>query len=640
MQLQNPTILYFLLLLLIPILVHLFQLRKFKTEYFTNVKFLKELSVQTRKSSKLKKYLLLFTRLFLLTFLIFAFAKPFFPAKDAKNANNELYIILDNSFSMQAKGKQGELMKRAVQDLLETAPDNATFSLLTCDENFWNTDIKSIQKELLNLKYSANNFNLASILNKIKTHKSAFSKDIVVVTDGVGVINIKQNSDAKNLYFIIPEAEKKENLAIDSVFILQTTDKFYELGVQLKGFGKEFKDVSLALYNQEKLVAKTLVSVGKENKTVKFSVSKQDFNGYATIVEDGLQYDNTYFFSISRPEKTKVVSIGTAEKSYFLSKIYTSDAFNYQNFELSNLNYNILEEQELIVVNELESIPQALQTTLKAFVQKGGNIVFIPNSAANISNSTRFLSNFGSMQFLELTSLQHNITNVSFNHPLFSGVFESKVSNFQYPMVKQSFGVKNAPPTILGLDNQLPFLSAFSSDLSSVYIFSAAINKENSNFQNSPLIVPTFYNMAKNNQKTGVKAISMPSEKSFIAEATIGKDEILNVENSSEKFIPIQQILNNKVKLTFGENPKKAGNFEIKNGKETIENLSFNYNRSESDLYAVNSNLASGSKEIESLNSLFDTIKVDRSTNQIWKIFLIFTLLFLLFEVLIQKFVK
>jgi hypothetical protein len=640
MQLQNPTILYFLLLLLIPILVHLFQLRKFKTEYFTNVKFLKELSVQTRKSSKLKKYLLLFTRLFLLTFLIFAFAKPFIPAKDAKNANNELYIILDNSFSMQAKGKQGELMRRAVQDLLETAPDNATFSLLTCDENFWNTDIKSIQKELLNLKYSANNFNLASILNKIKTHKSAFSKDIVVVTDGVGVINIKQNSDAKNLYFIIPEAEKKENLAIDSVFILQTTDKFYELGVQLKGFGKEFKDVSLALYNQEKLVAKTLVSVGKENKTVKFSVSKQDFNGYATIVEDGLQYDNTYFFSISRPEKTKVVSIGTAEKSYFLSKIYTSDAFNYQNFELSNLNYNILEEQELIVVNELESIPQALQTTLKAFVQKGGNIVFIPNSAANISNSTRFLSNFGSMQFLELTSLQHNITNVSFNHPLFSGVFESKVSNFQYPMVKQSFGVKNAPPTILGLDNQLPFLSAFSFDLSSVYIFSAAINKENSNFQNSPLIVPTFYNMAKNNQKTGVKAISMPSEKSFIAEATIGKDEILNVENSSEKFIPIQQILNNKVKLTFGENPKKAGNFEIKNGKETIENLSFNYNRSESDLYAVNSNLASGSKEIESLNSLFDTIKVDRSTNQIWKIFLIFTLLFLLFEVLIQKFVK
>ena len=54
MQFQHPEILYFLFLLVIPILVHLFQLRKFKTEYFTNVKFLKELVVQTRKSSKIK----------------------------------------------------------------------------------------------------------------------------------------------------------------------------------------------------------------------------------------------------------------------------------------------------------------------------------------------------------------------------------------------------------------------------------------------------------------------------------------------------------------------------------------------------------------------------------------------------------
>ena len=640
MQLQNPTILYFLLLLIIPILVHLFQLRKFKVEYFTNVKFLKELSVQTRKSSKLKKYLLLFTRLFLLTFLVIAFAKPYFPAKDVKNANNELYIILDNSFSMQAKGKQGELMKRAVQDLLENAPENANFSLLTCDENFWNTDIKSIQKELLNLKYSANTFNLTSIVNKITTHKTAFSKDIVVITDGVGVTDIKQNTESENLYFIIPEAEKKENLAIDSVYIVQTTDKFYEFGIQLKGFGKEFKDISLALYNQDKLVAKTVVSVGKANKTVNFSVGKKDFNGYASIVDEGLQYDNTYFFSISKSEKTKVVSIGDTEKSNFLYKIYTKDAFIFQNFELNNLNYNILEDQELIVVNELEAIPQALQTTLKSFFQKGGTIVFIPNSEAISSNSNNFLSNFGSVQFSDVNSVEHNITNISFNHPLFSGVFESKVSNFQYPIVKQSFGVKNAPPTILGLDNQQPFLSVISNDLSSVYIFSAAINKINSNFQNSPIIVPTFYNMAKNNQKTGVKAIAIPSDNSFIAETTIGKDEILSVENSSEKFIPIQQILNNKVKLKFGENPKKAGNFDIKNGNESIESLSFNYNRSESDLYALNTNLAKDFKEIDSVKSLFDTIQLDRNANPIWKIFLIFALLFMVLEVVIQKFVK
>jgi hypothetical protein len=104
MQFKHPEILYFLFLLVIPILVHLFQLRRFKKEYFTNVKFLKELSIQTRKSSQLKKWLLLTTRLLLLTALIIAFAQPFFKAKDSKGVTNELYLVLDNSFSMQAKG--------------------------------------------------------------------------------------------------------------------------------------------------------------------------------------------------------------------------------------------------------------------------------------------------------------------------------------------------------------------------------------------------------------------------------------------------------------------------------------------------------------------------------------------------------
>src|SRR3954467_11012877 len=103
MQFKHPEFLYFLFLLVIPILVHLFQLRRFRKEYFTNVQFLKELSVQTRKSSTIKKWLLFFTPLFLLACLIFAFAQPFFSAKDSKKATNEMYIVLDNSYSMQAK---------------------------------------------------------------------------------------------------------------------------------------------------------------------------------------------------------------------------------------------------------------------------------------------------------------------------------------------------------------------------------------------------------------------------------------------------------------------------------------------------------------------------------------------------------
>ena len=187
MQFKHPEILYFLFLLVIPILVHLFQLRRFKKEYFTNVRLLKELSVQTRKSSKLKKYLLLATRLLLLACAILAFAQPFFKAKDSKGMTNELYIILDNSFSMQAKGQKGELLKRAVQDLLESAPEDRPFSLLTNDAEFWNTDIKSIRKELQNLDYSAAAFDLEQQLENVRARRSVYEKDVVVITDAVGL---------------------------------------------------------------------------------------------------------------------------------------------------------------------------------------------------------------------------------------------------------------------------------------------------------------------------------------------------------------------------------------------------------------------------------------------------------------------
>ena len=176
MQFKHPEILYFLFLLLIPILVHLFQFRKFKKEYFTNVRFLKSISIQTRKSSQLKKWLLLACRLLLLFCLILAFAQPFFDAKDSQNRSNETYIILDNSFSMQAKGKKGELLKRAIQELLETTPENKNFSLLTNTESYWNTDIKSIRSTLQNLKYSAIPFELNAILARINAHPTNAKK--------------------------------------------------------------------------------------------------------------------------------------------------------------------------------------------------------------------------------------------------------------------------------------------------------------------------------------------------------------------------------------------------------------------------------------------------------------------------------
>jgi len=642
MQFKHPEILYFLFLLIIPILVHLFQLRRFKKEYFTNVRFLKELSVQTRKSSKIKKWLLLITRLLVLTCIVLAFAQPFFKAKDNKNSLNEMYIVLDNSFSMQAKGQKGELLKRAIEDLLEQVQETQNFSLITNSETFWNTDIRSIRKELQNLKYSPQPFQLESAMAKIKSRKSVFNKDIIIISDGIGMQQKQLNSIDKdfNTIFVIPKAEKKNNIAVDSVYIKQTLDNFYEIAVKLSGYGSGFKDLPVALFNHEKLVAKTLLKLDTKEKTINFTIPKEDFHGYVSITDNGLEYDNTLYFSISKPEKINAISIGSTEKSTFLSRIYTAEEFNYSNFNLENLDYNVLEKQDAIVLNELPEIPQALQTTLKTFVEKGGNLIVIPSNENAVANFNAFLGNFGKIQFKSLQNSEKLVTKIAFNNPVYSAVFEKQVANFQYPNTKTSFAVNNPNPAILSFEDRSVFLTSIPNPLSAVYVFAAAINKGNSNFQNSPLIVPTFYNMAQSSQKTGISAIVIGENNPILIEAQLLKDEIVTIKNKDEKFIPIQQILNNKVKITFSDYPQQAGNFGIFKQENLLKNISFNYNRSESNLTPISENLLSDYNTKDSVEAVFDTLQTERTDSEIWKWFVIFTLLFLVTELFIQKFVK
>lgn len=553
-----------------------------------------------------------------------------------------MYIILDNSFSMQAKGKKGELLKRAIQELLEETPENADFSLLTNTDSYWDTDIRTIRNQLQNLKYSAVPFQLDNILAKVKAHKSAFKKDIVVITDAVGLTqNQLKNIETDDIpYFIIPKAEQKNNVAIDSVFTRQTLDDFYELSISTTNYSEDFKPVSMALYNQNKLIAKTIINFKNKKETINFTIPKQAFHGYVSIEDNDLVYDNKLFFSISKIKKNNIISIGTPEKNNFLSRIYTNEEFNYSSFTLNSLDYNSIDKQDAIVLNELDEIPQALQTTLKAFVKKGGNLIVIPSETASIPSLNALLNQFGSTQFKSLESNEKQITKINFNHPLFAGVFENKTNNFQYPKIKKAFTISSTTPAILNFDDESPFLIGLRNTVSSVYVFSAPVNTSNSNFQQSPLIVPVFYKMALSKLNNGINTNTIGSNTSYLVSVNLAKDEILTVKNTEEQFIPVQQLLNNKVQLFFNDYPEKAGNYTIYDSKKPIENISFNYPRTESNLDQINETLLSDYKTSDSISTIFDTLQSNRSDDQIWKWFIIFALLFLTLEMAIIKFVK
>ncbi|KAF2518679.1 hypothetical protein E0W68_07950 [Flavobacterium salilacus subsp. salilacus] len=642
MQFKHPEILYFLFLLVIPILVHLFQLRRFQKQYFTNVRFLKELSMQTRKSSVIKKWLLLITRLLLLALLITAFAQPYFNAQDSENTGNEMVILLDNSFSMQAKGSKGELLKRAVQDILENTPENQQFSLLTNTGAFWDTDTKSIQKELQNIHYTDVPFRPDFLLTKAAAKKPGTGKDIIIITDAVNLDSKDINTFKTNnfVYSIIPEAENKNNVAIDSVYIAQALDNFYEIKIDMQAYGTIENEVPIALYNGKNLTAKTVVKFDTQKQSAAFTIPKADFHGYVSVTDNSLAYDNTYYFSISKPEKSNVIAIGDTDKNKFLSRIYTPDDFNFTASELRTLDYNTLEKQDAIIVNELQDIPQALITTLKSFYDKGGNVVVIPAPDSNPKNLNGLLTNFGNTIYSAQNTTERQITQIAFNHPLYRTVFEKKTNNFQYPKVNSGYTLSGNALPVLTYDDGTPFVASLTNSLGNAYVFAAPINASNSNFQNSPLIVPTFYNMAQNSSKTGISAITIGTSESLILDALLTKDEVVTVRNDVTDFIPMQQVLSSKVKLSFGDYPEEAGNYAVYKSSENLKNISFNYARSESNLALQNKAILDNFTITKSVTTVYDDIQSERTADELWKWFVIGTLLFLLLELFIQKFVK
>ncbi|MCD4726652.1 MAG: BatA domain-containing protein, partial [Pirellulales bacterium] len=77
MEFVSPSILYALFAVSIPVIIHLFNFRKYKKVYFTNVRFIKEIKQQTKKRSQLKHLIVLLLRILAIIALVMAFACPY-----------------------------------------------------------------------------------------------------------------------------------------------------------------------------------------------------------------------------------------------------------------------------------------------------------------------------------------------------------------------------------------------------------------------------------------------------------------------------------------------------------------------------------------------------------------------------------
>ncbi|MGX1930366.1 BatA domain-containing protein [Flagellimonas sp. 2504JD4-2] len=638
MQFKHPEILWALFLLLIPILIHLFQLRRFKKTPFTNVAMLQKVVSESRKSNTLKKWLLLLTRLLLLACLIIAFAQPFSASLTALQ-QKETVVYLDDSFSMQAKANGITLLEKSVQNLIKSLDAEQVFSLFTNQRTFKNIRVKDIQNNLLSLPYSHKQLTLDEIQlkgNTLFSESNAMQKNLILISDfqqNLASTSIPADSSITS-YFVSMLPQEVKNVTIDSVHIKNGPLDQVSLTTLLSG-GDDGENLPISLYNGDTLIAKTSAKFKIDGRSaVEFSIpANKEIKGKLQITDAGLNYDNQFYFNINKKERIRVLSIG--EPADYLSRLYTSDEFELVQTTLNQLDYSAIDQQNVVILNSLTAIPNSLQQVLRIFKQNGGTLIVIPSKESDLTSYNQFLSGFYGTRLTERSDSEKKITSISFGHPLYRNVFERKVDNFQYPYLKYSYKVQSRAPRILSLEGNDAFLIGNDG----FYLFTASLEDDNSNFKNSPLIVPTFYNMGVFSLKTSELYHTIGEAKTIDVSIRLANDNILSVSQQGNAFIPLQQSFPNKVSLTFDENPTTDGIFDILNENEFLKNISFNYPRKESQLNYINLDNLDNANVQNSIPALFDHLESENTITAYWKWFVILALLLALIEVIIQKFV-
>ena len=636
MLFRRPELLYLLFALVIPIIVHLFQLRKFEKVYFTNVAFLLQVVVNSRKSSKIKKWLLLITRSLALTALVLAFAQPFIPASEQAVQERSTAIYLDNSFSMQMPGEEMSLLKEAVQDLIPRVENARNTLIFTNDRKIELRKEEDWKNELLELDHSPTQLSMQAI--KLRAEEFFAEKNtrdqLVVISDLQRHERDSLDLSAEYEVNIIPlRSDRRNNFYIEKAELLDNEGQ-KKLQIRVNASKATDQRVALSIKNGAELIAKKTVAFN-DNKVQKVNISLPEDDlekGLISLDDNGLKYDDHLYFSINPLDKINILSINAADDN-FLERIYRGDEFNYRSSDATKLNLADVQDAELIILNEVKNLSNALKDQLMKAVENGKSICIIPDTERSTDDYNDILKRTGLPLFSKKFDNEKKITNINFQHPLLDNVFSKKIENFEYPKVKKGFKLRSSQDNVLRYLDGSPFLSG----KDKVYAFSSGLSIDDSNFQASPLIVPVFYNMAVQSINDLPLYQNIGENSTYSIKADIGKDEIVRLIHKDVNFIPRQGTEGERLTIETREQPKKAGNYRITKGEDTLAFVSYNHLRKESklDYHSIDQE-----NNFASINAFFEYQSDKNDIVELWKWLLIFAVLMLIAEILILKYLK
>lgn len=658
-------------LLAIPIIIHLFNFRRYKTVYFTNVRFLKNINDETTNRSKLKHLLVLASRLLAFTFLVLAFAQPYIPVADAGAKKGEAKIVsiyIDNSFSMNAASESEPLFqlgKKKVQDIVNAYSEDTKFQLVT-------NDFEPRQQRLASkddVKNRLDEIELTPVVKNL-SEVAAFQKNLLQQYEGQKLIywisDFQKNItdaifDSTHQYFLIPlQAVKQQNLFIDScwlekpvLFVNEPNRLFFKIG---NAGNEEVQNVrvSMSINDQVKAIADASVPAKSFTvDTMSFSIQEYGWQKMKVFINDfPVTFDDQYFLTFKTNELIKILAINEQQESNFLKALF----FEQPNYSLENNNSNnvdaaALNQYNLVVLHNLNSISAQLSAALENYVKSGGTLLLFPGIAADANSYNKFFSIVGANEISDKSEGLNEVSYLNENSELFSDVFEKIPQNLSLPKVKMAYNfikkTRSNEQVILGMKNNASFLSQYNFSGGKILVCASPLGKDYSEFPVHSLFVPLIYKMAvTSSAKLKTSYILGKDNQIEIADDNASAEAIYKIRNATSEWIPGQRNLSNKVFLSLDNQFKQAGFFEAVNEKkQRSEWVALNFNRQESQLDSYSKEdleekfELNNVKILDALTTNFTEVvqQIDRGI-ALWKVCIILALIGLAAEVLLLRF--
>lgn len=657
----------------VPIIIHLFNFKKYKKVFFPDIRFLRELHEQTQKHSKLKHLLVLAARILTLLFLVLAFAQPFFDKdKDKMNqAPKAVSIYLDNSFSMGIEKNSLSMLdiaKGKAKEIISSYSDQDKVQILTNDFGF--NENKFLNKNealrfLSTLQISAKNKRPLGILEKQKqllSTEAAYQKQIIFISDfqkNNFPTDLKTEDSIKK-YFISVNASNLNNVSIDTASFSTPSIIMNEenaLEVKIKNNSEEEVNTSLTLKvnNQLKSVANIHLKA-KESKleNIAFSPSNAGTQNIELFINDyPMTFDDTFYIAGKVNANYAVLILNQTNSNAYLSSVFKpATQFKVDNFQVGNVNTVLFGNYSLIILNGIQTMSNEVSAALTQYVQQGGSILNFAPLSNNVSSINSFLSQTAGCNYGLLDTAKLYVSSYNKSHEIFKDLFVKTPENIDLPVAYKRFHIASnalsSEQKLFSFSNGDAFLTMFKTGNGRIYVCASSAESNASSFPKSYWFLPLIYKMAYSNSANAIHALTLNKNPNVLVENNKMNDKtIYHLLRGDLDAIPEQRALGNKMLININNAAVQAGfyHLQLPNAKDST-GIAVNYDRSESALeYWSLDDLKKNSKIknaewLSGKTNSADYINEMQHGIPLWKVCIILALLFLLVEILLIRFMK